>query len=145
MEDWSPEIRIDRAGSLPADYIPEPELRLNIYARLARVSETHEAEAIAEEIADRFGPPPAEVRDLVGRVRLRALCRALGVERVDAGPKAIALDLRPNVAPADLVGRAPAALRERLTLKGRRLIYAQASDTSHARLALASELLAGFG
>ncbi len=145
VEDWSPEIRIDRAGSLPADYIPEPELRLNLYARLARVSEVHEAEAIAEELADRFGPPPAEVRDLVGRVRLRALCRALGVERVDAGPKAIALDLRPSVAPADLVGRAPAALRERLTLKGRRVIYARPSDTSHERLALAAELLAGFG
>ena len=145
VEDWSPEIHIDRAGSLPTDYIPEPELRLNLYARLARVVEPQEAEAIAEELADRFGPPPEEVRDLLERVRLRALCRALGIARIDAGPKAIALDLRPSVAAADLVGRAPPRLRDRLTLKGRRLIYAQPSGTSHERLTLAANLLAGLG
>ncbi len=145
VEDWSPEIHIDRAGSLPADYIPEPELRLNLYARLARVFEPHEAEAVAEEMADRFGPPPAEVRDLLDRVRLRALCRTLGIARIDAGPKAIALALRPSVTAKDLVGRARADLRDRLTLKGDRLIYAQPSDTSHERLTLATRLLAGFG
>ncbi len=145
VEDWSPEIHIDRAGSLPAGYIPEPELRLNLYARLARVCEPGEAEAIAEEMTDRFGPPPAEVADLLERVRLRALCRALGVARVDAGPKAIALDLRPNVAARDLVARAPVPLREQLTLKGDRLIYARPSGTSHERLALATQLLAAFG
>ena len=145
VEDWSPEIHIDRAGSLPADYIPEPELRLNLYARLARVFEPHEAEAIAEEMADRFGPPPAEVRDLLDRVRLRALCRTLGIARIDAGPKAIALDLRPSVTAKDLVDRARADVRDRLTLKGGRLIYAQPSDTSHERLTLATRLLAGFG
>ena len=96
-------------------------------------------------MADRFGPPPAEVRDLLERTRLRALCRTLGVARVDAGPMAIALDLRPSVAAADLVGRAPADLRDRLTLKGARLIYAQPSGTSHERLTLATSLLAGFG
>ena len=145
VEDWSPEIHIDRSGSLPVDYIPEPELRLNLYARLSRVSEPHEAAAIADEMADRFGPPPAEVRDLLERTRLRALCRALGVARVDAGPKAIALDLRPSVAPASLVERAPADLRDRLSLKGARLIYAQPSGTSHERLTLATSLLTAFG
>ncbi len=145
VEDWSPEIRIDRAGSLPADYIPEPELRLNLYARLSRVTEPQEAEAIAEELADRFGPPPPDVLDVLERVRLRALCRSLGIAKVEAGPKAIALDLRPNVTAADLVGRASATFRDRLTLKGERLIYAQPSDTSHERLTLATRLLAGFG
>jgi transcription-repair coupling factor (superfamily II helicase) len=145
VEDWSPEIHIDRAGSLPTDYIPEPELRLNLYARLARIAEPEEAEAIADEMTDRFGPPPAEVRDLLERTRLRALCRALGIARVDAGPKAIALDLRPGMAAEAVVERAPAELRDRLTLKGARLIYAQPSDTSHERLALATQLLSALG
>ena len=145
VEDWSPEIHIDRSGSLPADYIPEPELRLNLYARLSRVSEPHEAEAIAEEMADRFGPPPAEVEALLERTRLRALCRANGVARVDAGPKGIALDLRPGRDAAALAGRAPAALRDRITLKGARLIYPLPSDTARERLSLATSLLAALG
>ncbi len=145
VEDWSPEIHIDRAGSLPVDYIPEPELRLNLYARLSRIADPHEAEAVAEEVADRFGPPPSEVVDLLERVKLRALCRALGIARIDAGPKAIAFDLRPSVAAADLVERAPKPLRDHLTLKGARLIYARPSDTPHERLTMAAHLLTAFG
>ncbi len=142
VEDWSPEIHIDRSGSLPADYIPGAELRLNLYARLSRVTDPHEAEAIAEEMADRFGPPPAEVESLLERTRLRALCRSLGVARVDAGPKGIALDLRPGRDLAAFAGRVPAALRDRIELKGARLIYPLPSDTARERLSLATSLLA---
>ena len=141
VEDWSPEIHVDRSGSLPPDYIPEPELRLNLYARLARVSEPAEAEAVAEELADRFGPPPSEVETLLERVRLRALCRAEGVARVDAGPKGIALDLRPGVDPQAFADRAPPAIRDRIKLKGARLFYPLPSDTPRERLALATRLL----
>ncbi|WP_237478547.1 TRCF domain-containing protein [Lichenibacterium dinghuense] len=142
VEDWSPEIHVDHSGSLPADYIPEPELRLNLYARLSRVSDPQEAEAVAEEVADRFGPPPAEVEALLERTRLRALCRQQGVARVEAGPKGIALDLRPGRDPAALAERAPAALRDRIRLKGARLIYPLPSDTPRERLSLATSLLA---
>ncbi len=149
VEDWSPEIHVDHPGSLPADYIPEPDLRLNLYVRLSRVSEPHEAEAVAEEMADRFGPPPAEVEALLERTRLRALCRARGVARVEAGPKGIALDLRPGRDAADraaaLAARAPAALRDRIRLKGARLIYPLPSDTPRERLWLATSLLAELG
>ena len=145
VEDWSPEIHIDHAGSLPVDYIPEPELRLNLYARLSRVTELNEAESIAEEMADRFGPPPAEVETLLERTRLRALCRHTGVARVEAGPKGIALDLRPGRDAAALADRAPAALRDRIKLKGARLIYPLPSDTARERLSLATSLLASMG
>ena len=145
VEDWSPEIRMERAGSLPVDYIPEPELRLNLYARLSRISDPHDAEAIAEEIADRFGPPPPEVADLLERVKLRALCRSMGVARIEAGPKAIAFDLRPSVTATTLIERAPKPLRDHLTAKGARLIYARPSDTPHERLTMAAHLLTAFG
>ncbi len=145
VEDWSPEIHVDRSGSLPADYIPEPELRLNLYARLSRVTDPHDAEAIAEEMADRFGPPPAEVEALLERTRLRALCRSLGVARVDVGPRGIALDLRPGRDAAAFAGRAPAAVRDRIELKGARLIYPLPSDTARGRLSLATSLLAALG
>ena len=144
VEDWAPEIRIDRPGSLPAAYIPEADLRLNLYVRLARVSDVQEVVALSEELGDRFGPPPPEVEDLLSLAKLRALCRALGVARVDAGPKAIGFSLRHQVQAADLMGRATLKQRSWLSLKGDRLIYARASDTPRQRLDLASHLLEEF-
>ena len=144
VEDWTPEIRIDRPGSLPSGYIPEADLRLNLYVRLARVSDLQEVVALGEELGDRFGPPPPEVEDLLSLAKLRALCRAIGVARVDAGPKAIAFSLRHHVHAADLIGRAPLKQRSWLSLKGDRLVYARASDTPRERLDLASHLLEAF-
>ncbi len=144
VDDWAPEIKIDRPGSLPADYIPEADLRLNLYIRLARVSDLQEVVALGEELCDRFGPLPPEVEDLLRLAKLRALCRSLGVARVDAGPKAIAFSLRHPVQAADLMGRALLKQRSWLSLKGDRLIYARASDTPRERLDLASTLLEEF-
>ncbi len=144
VEDWAPEIRIDRPGSLPVDYIPEADLRLNLYVRLARISDARDVEALAEELADRFGPPPPDVQNLLSLARLKALCRTLGVARVEAGPRAIAFSFRPRVAAADLLGRAPLKQRSWLSLKGDRMVYARTSDTSRERLDLASHLLEGF-
>ena len=78
---------------------------------------------------------------LLERVRLRALCRAEGVARVAAGPKGIALDLRPGVDPRAFANRAPPAVRDRIKLKGARLFYPLPSDTPRERLALATRLL----
>ena len=144
VEDWAPEISIDRPGSLPVAYIPEAEMRLNLYVRLARISDLQEVVALGEELGDRFGPPPPEVEDLLSLAKLRALCRTIGVARVDAGPKAIAFSLRHHVVAADLMGRASSKQRSWLSLKGGRLVYARASDTSRERLDLASHLLEGF-
>ena len=42
-------------------------------------------------------------------------------------------------------GRAPAALRDRIELKGARLIYPLPSDTARERLSLATSFLAALG
>ena len=107
VEDWAPEISIERPGSLPVAYIPEAEMRLNLYVRLARISDLQEVVALGEELGDRFGPPPPEVEDLLRLAKLRALCRTVGVARIDAGPKAIAFSLRHHVKAADLMDRTP--------------------------------------
>ncbi len=106
VEDWAPELNVDGPlGRLPAGYIPEPEVRLDVYARLARVADPREADALEEELEDRFGPLPDEAGDLLAAARLRSLCRTHGVARLDAGPRATAYALRPGVGPEALLGR----------------------------------------
>ncbi len=94
VADWTPELHVDLAGHLDPAYIPESTVRLNLYARLARVSDTSDAAALAEEIEDRFGPLPEAVEILVALARLRSQCLRHGIARLDAGPKALALTPR---------------------------------------------------
>lgn len=99
-----PELNLGAGGYIPESYVPDPTVRINLYARLARLSEIEEVEAFAEELEDRFAAPPPETERLLVEARLQALARAAGVARIDAGPKAIALTLAPGVAPPRVEG-----------------------------------------
>ena len=91
QREWYPEIRTGTTGSFPPDWIPEEEVRLNLYIRLARLTERGELEAFEAELEDRFGPLPDEARSLIDRALLTILACETGIRAVNAGPKAIAL------------------------------------------------------
>jgi transcription-repair coupling factor (superfamily II helicase) len=59
-----PEISLPVAGFLPDDYVPDVDLRLDIYARLSRAPTQDEVFEVEREIVDRFGPEPEEVKNL---------------------------------------------------------------------------------
>jgi transcription-repair coupling factor (superfamily II helicase) len=41
----------------------------------------------SSDLADRFGPVPPAVENLLQVVAIKALCRGAGVDKLDAGPK----------------------------------------------------------
>lgn len=86
-----PKLNLPVRGSLPDDYIPDPVVRINLYARLAQLASADRIDALHEEIEDRFGPLPEAAEALVGSARLTALAVAAGVTEVVSGPKAMAL------------------------------------------------------
>jgi transcription-repair coupling factor (superfamily II helicase) len=67
---------------IPADYVSDTTLRLRLYRRMAQLAALEEVDAIAEELADRFGPIPDEVDNLLYQLRLKALAGAAGVEAI---------------------------------------------------------------
>ena len=140
VEDWVPELRVERAGLLSAAYIPEPEVRLNLYARIARLMEAGEVDDLAAEMEDRFGPLPAEAADALALARLKSLCRRHGVIRVDAGPKAIAFKPWGGRTPDDLLEQAPDDEKAVLSVKDGRLIY-RCATAGQDRLRLATDFL----
>ena len=93
-DEWSPELNLGAAGRIPADYVPEAEVRINLYARLAKLTDESDVDALGEEIEDRFGTAPEPVRELFALTRLKHLCRRAGIARLDAGPQAIAVSFR---------------------------------------------------
>ena len=92
------EVSLGSSGSIPADYVSDPEIRLNLYARLARLRDPAGIEDFAGEIEDRFGAPPDAVRNLLDAARIRVMARRAGAVRVDAGPRGIAVTFDPGAA-----------------------------------------------
>jgi transcription-repair coupling factor (superfamily II helicase) len=76
---------------IPATYVPEAVVRINLYARLQRLTKPEDIADFADELEDRFGAHPPEVENLLALTSLAFRAAALGISRVDAGPKAIAL------------------------------------------------------
>ncbi|WP_111417622.1 DEAD/DEAH box helicase [Rhodoplanes roseus] len=91
-----PELHVEIGGRIPPDLVPDADTRLALYARLAKARHEDDLDQIEAEIEDRFGEAPGELLDLLTLARVRLRCRALGLTRIDAGPQAIALTLRPD-------------------------------------------------
>jgi len=64
---------------IPGSYVEDPDERMMIYKRLARMSDPSALEAIDQEITDRFGPPPAPVRALLDLTQVKLYAAKLGV------------------------------------------------------------------
>jgi transcription-repair coupling factor (superfamily II helicase) len=134
------DLNIDASGHIPADYVPEPEVRINLHARLARLDDAEEVDAFEDEVRNRFGPPPEPVGRLVALARLRAQSRPYGISRIDAGPQAIALSFGDG-ADRSLIERAVSGSDGALKRHNDRLVWTRSSATADERLAHAATFL----
>jgi transcription-repair coupling factor (superfamily II helicase) len=79
-----PPVAVDLpiGASLPSDYIEERDLRLRIYRRLADLRSEAQLEEVAQELAERFGPLPQPVQNLVFQLRVKILAGKAGVSAI---------------------------------------------------------------
>jgi transcription-repair coupling factor (superfamily II helicase) len=80
------EVKIDLPvdAHLPHDYLPGERLRLEAYRKLAEISTEEAIEAVRAELADRYGPMPEAVSNLLEVARLRVLARRAGLTEITA-------------------------------------------------------------
>ena len=71
-------------SSLPAEYIPDRDLRLQLYRRMAEIRSAEELQALAGEFLDRFGSLPDEVENLLYQLQIKLLAAQAGVEAVSS-------------------------------------------------------------
>ncbi|MFQ6272830.1 transcription-repair coupling factor [Kutzneria viridogrisea] len=78
------EVRVDLPvdAHIPHDYVPGERLRLEAYRKLAAAVDEAALAAVAEELKDRYGTPPAPVEHLFAVARFRQACRVHGVTEV---------------------------------------------------------------
>ncbi len=85
--EWSPQINLGVPVLIPEVYVPDLDVRLGLYRRLADLATKVELEGFAAELIDRFGTLPKEVNTLLLVVRIKAMCKKAGIARLDGGPK----------------------------------------------------------
>jgi transcription-repair coupling factor (superfamily II helicase) len=104
-ERWTPQINVGIPVLIPEAYVADLGVRLGLYRRLGDVETGAEVDAFAAELVDRFGPLPAEAKNLLDVVAIKLDCRAAGIERLEAGPRGALLAFRDNrfANPAGLV------------------------------------------
>jgi transcription-repair coupling factor (superfamily II helicase) len=92
--DWTPQINLGLPVLIPETYVADLPVRLGLYRRIGGLASDAETDAMGAELADRFGPVPSEVENLLQVVAIKRLCRESGVEKLDAGPRGIVLSFR---------------------------------------------------
>jgi transcription-repair coupling factor (superfamily II helicase) len=69
---------------IPSSYVGETRLRIDVYRRLAMADSRLAVRQIEEELRDRFGKPPAEVRTLLQVTEIRVLAEQKGILSVES-------------------------------------------------------------
>ncbi len=134
--EWSPQISLGMPIMIPEHYVPDLQLRMQLYRRLGDLADAREIDAAGAELIDRFGPLPDEVEALLKVILVKALCRTANVEKVDAGPKGAVLSLRHNEFsdPAGLVALLSDPGMHARIKPDQKLVFARDWPTADSRL-----------
>jgi len=141
--EWSPQISLGMPVMIPEHYVPDLQLRMQLYRRLGDLTDIRDIDGAGAELIDRFGPLPEEVEALLKVILVKALCRQANVEKVDAGPKGAVITLRnsefPN--PAGLVKLVSDPANQVRIKPDQKLVFARNWPNADARLKGAAAIL----
>ncbi len=75
-------LELPLPAGLPPDYVPDTNLRLRLYRRLANLSTLEQVQEMAGEMQDRFGALPEMAHNLMLQLRFKVLAREAGVRSI---------------------------------------------------------------
>ncbi len=79
------------AAYFPRQYVPDMRTKIDLYRRLSRIADEAELEDFQVELADRFGPLPAAVEQLIELGRLRIWAHAWNISSIHQEDKYLVL------------------------------------------------------
>ncbi|MFH5805003.1 transcription-repair coupling factor [Alienimonas sp. DA493] len=122
---------------LPDGYVPPGRTKLEVYRKLSNVRGTPELAEFAEELKDRFGPPPAPVGRLLAVKRLQLVCRDWSFTdvKIEDGYA------RFNYEDADKMTELKGRLKKNLRVADRRTAYIPLPDPAATDEALLEDLM----
>ncbi len=140
------EVELHVPALLPDDYVPDVQLRLSLYQRVAS-ADAAIIRDMSAELIDRFGPLPDAASNLLQLALLRLLARALGIRRLELGPLggSVLFEEHNQVSPQAVIKLIQKQARDYRMDGPLRLRIQQELDTGIERFAFANQLLSLLG
>lgn len=93
------EIELRVPALLPDDYLPDVNMRLSFYKRIASADNSDALKDLKVELIDRFGLLPEPTKNLFQITQLRHIAKGLGLKKVDASINGGYLEFKPTATP----------------------------------------------
>lgn len=140
------EIDLKIPALLPDSYIPDVNLRLSFYKKLASAKDESELDDVQVELIDRFGLLPDAAKNLVKLTEFKQQAQTLGIRRIEANAKGGVIEFaeKTRVAPAYIISLIQQQSRIFKLEGGQKLRFAIASADAKDRLTLVANMLADF-
>ncbi|WP_290616385.1 MULTISPECIES: transcription-repair coupling factor [unclassified Arsukibacterium] len=140
------EIDLKLPALLPDSYIPDVNLRLSFYKKLASAKDESELDDVQVELIDRFGLLPDAAKNLVKLTEFKQQAQQLGIKRIEANAKGGLIEFadKTRVAPAYIIGLIQQQSRIFKLEGGQKLRFTIASPDAKDRLSLVANMLADF-
>lgn len=99
------EIDLRLSAIIPDNYVPDVNLRLTLYKRLADCNTADEIAELKSEIIDRFGSLPASTENLLNITRIKLMAEEMGIRKIDVGTQygRLHFNEKPNVELAKII------------------------------------------
>lgn len=99
------EVELRLPALLPDDYVPDVNMRLSMYKRIASLAQFNELADIKVELIDRFGLLPDAAKNLLAITELKITAAQLKIKRIEAHDKGGFIEFYPDadINPAYLV------------------------------------------
>lgn len=99
------EIDLRLSALIPENYLPDVQLRLQFYKRIANTTSVAELDEIQVEMIDRFGLIPDQLKTLFAVTELKQKAQAVGIIKIEANDKGgkIEFNEQPQVKPETII------------------------------------------
>lgn len=140
------DIELRVPALLPDDYIPDVNMRLSIYKRIASCNTQEEIDELKIELIDRFGLLPPAAQNLIQISRFRLLAKPLGLKRIEIADRGGFIDFAQDtkINPMFIVSLMQTQPRLYRMDGPTRLRFNLPSDDAKTRFALVEQILDSF-
>ncbi|MDO4176450.1 MAG: transcription-repair coupling factor [Bacillota bacterium] len=90
-------INLPIPALIPARYIDDEVLKLQMYKKVAMIETAEDASDLMDEFIDRFGDPPAETQNLIRIAVIRSAARRMGITEISQDGYKLKFSLVPDV------------------------------------------------
>jgi transcription-repair coupling factor (superfamily II helicase) len=140
----TPVIDVKINAYIPGGYIPDLKQRVFIYKKLAEIKNLGDFERVKEELKDRYGIFPQEVKNLLEIIYLKIFLRKLGITSLVAKENKLILRYLQNNKIKDKLNRLPSFYQQRLIKEGYGLTGISKVNLSGIKSAEILKFLKGF-